>query len=277
LRTRRLLICIAAAGTTLGLLPAVAAAGGHGHGRGWVDADDGEIEVGAESGTVSQVPTGAGSGTASGSEGVPVCEWDPVPEDHIVSRRRAGDDDVDLWFRTCPGEPRVIVEVPRGEGDAGGPPFAAWERALELLSLPSPRIAVNPSDPVVHVETWLWVEAVSWRGHGETASAGGVTATVNAIPRRVVWDMGNGDQVVCEGPGAAYDPTEPHDAQATDCSYTYRHTSAGRPGDAYEVTATLEWEISWTVVGATGGGTLPAATTSTTVPVQVGEMQALNQ
>lgn len=105
-----------------------------------VDADDGEIEVGAESGTqITTSAPGDDAGTTCGSAGVPVCEWELVPEDHFVYRRRAGDDD-----------------------DPTGPPVTAWERALELLVLPGPRIEVNPTEPVVHVETWLWVEGVSW-------------------------------------------------------------------------------------------------------------------
>jgi len=137
---------------------------------------------------------------------------------------------------------------------------------------------MNPSgDQVVHVESWLWVDDAIWRTHTKSVSAGGVTTTVTAAPTRVIWDLGNGDSVVCDGPGVPYDPSIPSDGQSTDCSYTYRHTSAGQPGDAYQATATIEWTVSWTVTGAPGGGPLPAMFTSSPVAVRVSEMQALNQ
>ncbi len=189
------------------------------HGSGWVDEDGGIIEVGAEGGTRSE---GRDSSRASGGAR-PVCQWEQVPDDHLLVRRRATTgQDVVLYFKTCPGRPREVVEVPVGGGRVS--PVAAWERALELLVLPTHRIQVNPTEPVVHVETWLWLDDATWATREQTASAGGVTATVRASPRRVTWDMGNGDRVVCDGPGTPYDPSNPAEAQSTGCSYTYRHS-----------------------------------------------------
>ena len=89
--------------------------------------------------------------------------------------------------------------------------------------------------------------------------------------------MGNGDVVVCNDPGTPYDTSRPAAEQSTTCSYTYEHTSAGQPGDAYQVTATVEWQVSWTVTGAPGGGALPSLSTSSATSVRVAEMQALSQ
>lgn len=256
------------------LLPApVARANSHRSGWVWVDDDGGTIEVGAEGGSKSE---GRGSSETSGSDARPVCTWERVPDDHIIVKRRAATgQDVVLYFKTCPGQPRQVVEVSVGASAVN--PTAAWERALELLALPTPHIGVNPSEPVVHVETWLWVDRGTWGTRTQTASAGGVTATVTATPSRVTWDMGNGDRVICEGPGNPYDPAKPARAQSTDCSYTYRHSSAGQPAGAYQVTATVEWGLSWRVAGAAGGGTLPATSNSISTALPVGEMQALNQ
>jgi hypothetical protein len=129
----------------------------------------------------------------------------------------------------------------------------------------------------VHVASWLWLDGDLWRSHSSSASAGGVTATVTATPTRTLWDMGNGETVVCDGPGTPYDPSRADAAQSTSCSYTYRNSSAGRPGNAYPVTVTVEWQLGWTVTGAPGGGALPGLTTSTSTAVPVGEVQALNQ
>lgn len=278
MRARRFLTGVAA-GFVAVLLPTVTAqAGEHPSRRGWVDRDEGEIEVGAEGGTWSVGLKGDASSTAAGTGGVPVCEWERVPADHPIYQRWASQyDEPVLYFKLCPGEPLEVIEVPPGSDPPASAPDVARQRAVERLALPVPDVELNPSEPVVHVETWLWVEGLEWRSVSETATAGAVSATVMATPRRVTWDMGNGDWVVCEGPGTAYDPSKSSDAQSTDCSYTYRTSSAGEPGDVYRVTATVEWELRWTVTGAAGGGALPAMTTSESIFVPVSEMQALNQ
>lgn len=150
--------------------------------------------------------------------------------------------------------------------------------ARESLRLPAPRIATNPRaewELVVNLPTWLWVEGV-WAQHTASATAGPVAAVVTARPQAVVWDLGNGERVTCHGPGTPYDPARPADAQHTDCSYTYARGSAGQPGDVFTVSATVVWSASWTATGAPGGGDLPALTTTSSVPVRVAEVQALN-
>ena len=52
-----------------------------------------------------------------------------------------------------------------------------------------------------------------------SASAGPVTATATAAPSKVVWDMGDGDSVTCDGPGTPYSASDPN--ATTDCSYTW--------------------------------------------------------
>lgn len=255
------------------LVPTLAAAQeADGWGFGWTTPGGGEVEVGAESGTQGQGPD------TSGASSQPVCDWERVPEDSIAYQRWASTEDAfTLYYVDCPGEPRDIVEVPADAGGGAPAVVGVRERAVERLVLPTPRIEVNPADPVVHVETWLWVEGFGWGAVSESASAGGVTATVTATPGRVIWDMGNGEQVVCEGPGTAYDGGRPAAEQHTDCSYVYRHTSAGQPDGVYQVTATVYWELTWTVAGASGGGWLPAMSTSSTSWVRVDELQAVNE
>ena len=38
--------------------------------------------------------------------------------------------------------------------------------------------------------------------------------------------------------------------QESDCTYTYRRSSAGQPGGAYRLTVTTTWAVTWTVSGA---------------------------
>jgi hypothetical protein len=94
--------------------------------------------------------------------------------------------------------------------------------------------------------------------------------------------MGDGHTVLCSGPGTPYQLTISSSEQTTDCSYTYTSSSAAQPspdGDpndgAFRVTATVSWTVSWTVTGGSGGGTLPALHTSSTVPVRVEQVESV--
>ena len=262
----------------------------------WVDLDpdDAGVDLGASDGTVTPV-IDAPAGT------VTECTWSRIPDEEIEYRRWAhgaepfaglldegeGVTPEDLleyrWYwRTCPAEgggtTTTLIPIPRDPGPAPVDPTELREEALDRLQLPTPTIDFNPpSDQVVHVESWLWIDDAIWQEHTKSVSAGGVTVTATAQPSRVVWDMGNGDAVVCEGPGTPYDTSRPAAEQSTSCSYTYEHSSSGQPGDAYQVTATVEWQVSWTVTGAPGGGALPSLSTSSATSVRVAEMQALSQ
>lgn len=287
MRTRSLLIAAVTACAVLG--PSLPALADDGPG-GWVDVDDdgSQIDLGAQDGDSTP--------GESGGSGTPECEWIYVPPDEVdlmfgIIGSEVGSEvldpdgvitdplDYEWYWLTCDdgegGTTTDLIPVPKAEPVD---PTDLRDEALDTLSLPFPTVAMNPSgDQVVHVETWLWVDDAIWTTHSKSVSAGGVTTTVTAAPTRVIWDLGNGESVVCNGPGAPYDTSIPSDEQATDCSYTYAHTSAGQPGDAYRATATIEWTVAWTVVGAPGGGPLPALFTSSPIAVRVAEMQALNQ
>jgi hypothetical protein len=61
---------------------------------------------------------------------------------------------------------------------------------------------------------------------------------------------------------------------ATDCTHTYRDSSATQPSGTFTIEATVSLEVTWTS-NAAGGGTLPAITRTSTVTVDVGEIQAI--
>jgi hypothetical protein len=153
-------------------------------------------------------------------------------------------------------------------------------QAEDRAPIPAPSIRMNPDagdGSVVHVPTWLWIDGSQWVPVSAQASAGGVTVTATAAPQSVTWDMGNGDTVVCQGPGTPYDASRPASDQTTDCSYTYERSSASQPDGTYLVTATVSWNVTWTIVGAPGGGGLGASPRSESVAIPVAEIQALNQ
>ena len=157
-------------------------------------------------------------------------------------------------------------------------PAALAQQAVAQLPLPSPTVEMAPpagAQQLVNLATWLWVDPSDWQSFSATVSAGPVSATATATPVKVVWDMGDGSSVTCSGPGTPYTVA---DANATsDCSYTWHQSSAGQPGGAFQVTATIYFHVTWTAIGAAGGGDLgivpgPPAR----VAVQVAESQALN-
>ena len=282
----RVLLTAAISGALV-VLPATAAFGDP---DAWVDIDpdDAGVDLGASDGTVIPVVGGGGGSTTE-------CSWARVPDDEIddvwwSSAPELGSGILDggppdpaeyVWYwKSCPteggGSSSTLIPVPRDPEPVDLEDLRA--EAIDRLQLPTPTLDFNPpTDQVVHVESWLWIDDALWREHTKSVSAGGVTVTASAQPTRVIWDMGNGDVVVCNDPGTPYDTSRPAAEQSTTCSYTYEHTSAGQPGDAYQVTATVEWQVSWTVTGAPGGGALPTLSTSSATSVRVAEMQALNQ
>jgi len=169
-----------------------------------------------------------------------------------------------------------------------GPPANPRDLALmarNRLPFPLPDVAFSPplEDPddflLVRLETWIW--ATNWAEVSRTAEVGGVVATVTARPVRMTWDFtprrpDPDTEGGCAGPGTPYDPSKRPEEQSTACSVTFRHSSAGEPGAAYEGHITVIYEVSWTSnVGA--GGSLGTVPRTTVMPVRVGEQQALNE
>lgn len=169
----------------------------------------------------------------------------------------------------------VTLTLPTGEPPTVDPQDLAL-MARAQLPLPLPQAQMSPSgEQTVHLETWLWVE--NWDVQTRTATAGGVTATVRAAPVRQAWTFGaDGEQETCHDAGRAYDLGRPSSAQRTTCSYTFRRSSAGQPGGAFQVEVTMTWAISWTSnVGASGD--LGLVSRTVTIPTRVAEHQAIGE
>jgi hypothetical protein len=157
-------------------------------------------------------------------------------------------------------------------------------QAERSIHLPDPSIRSDPGgSSVVGLATWLWIDPAVWIDHSVTAAAGSVSATAVARPIGVTWSTGDGGTLVCGGPGTAYATWIPSIWQTTYCSHTYSRTSIGEPspdGDPdhgqFRLVATIEWAVSWSAVGATGGGYLPTLYTSATVPLRVVQVQSVN-
>ncbi|GAA1919019.1 hypothetical protein GCM10009753_59480 [Streptantibioticus ferralitis] len=126
---------------------------------------------------------------------------------------------------------------------------------------------------VVRVPTWMWIDRAGWRPVSKTAAVPGVAVTATATPQRVVWSMGNGESVTCAGPGTPYSSRYSASTASPDCGYVYRRSSAGQPGEAFTVTATVVWDVVWQ--GGGRGGTIRGLESRSEVPVRVTEVQGV--
>ena len=271
--------------------PALADVGpGSGDNQGWTDGN-GVGATAANPGT----PTGTPVQVSSGGGVAPVCTYTPLsPQDSTFADQNAAEGwgpakgtGSGAWYR------QVCVVDARGNTNgtvvwlAQPPPAvnpaALAQQALDYNKLPLPGVEMSPPanrDQLVNLETWLWVDPAAFQPVSASAAAGGVAVTTTAAPEQVTWDMGNGDRVICAGPGTPYDSSKPASSQSTPCSYTYRQSSAGQPGDAFRVTATVSWQVTWTATGVAPGqpaaGNLGVVTRSSTVNVRVAEAEATN-
>ncbi len=148
--------------------------------------------------------------------------------------------------------PQVLFWVPP-DGPAGAPPDPGElaQNALGLLALETAEVHIAPAYPdpaVVGVESWLWVPDAQWQTLTKTVTAGSTSVTVTATPERVVWGLGP-DSVTCSEPGRSWVPGLGDEA-LTSCGYTYQETSEDQTGEAFPVSATIGYEVSWTCGGA---------------------------
>ncbi len=212
------------------------------------------------------VPEGTGHGQSPEESRIPLSsELNSGDQYGLICTDENGQEVVNEIRTYNPGAPGVVID-----------PEVLAEQASAQLSVAPPTVQLSPQadvNQIVQLPTWMWVS--NWGSDSATASVPGVSATVTATPASVTWDMGNGDQVVCSGPGTPYDFGRPEEQQSTDCSYTYRHSSTSRPGGVYQVSATMTYDVSWSASGAPGGGALAAVSETTTFPLRVLEIHAV--
>jgi hypothetical protein len=116
---------------------------------------------------------------------------------------------------------------------------------------------------------WLW-------GQGDTHpapvsdSVGGLFVSLDAHVSKIVFTMGDGSKVTCQGVAQKWTKAVPAGQASPTCGHTYQKPSL--PKGNYTVRATTHWSVAWNVTGQTG--VIPfVQTSSTTLPV--GELQVL--
>jgi hypothetical protein len=254
------------------------------------------VTVGAATSSSSSSDPAGGAATETdggSSEGVSPapCTYSPVElsESAGFDLAPGGPTPGEWYLVQCPGTAERAEWIPTGPvapapaAAVAASPAAAAARAAASIVLPSPPLEINPAPfSIVNFATWLAVAPGMWHPYRATATVGGITATAVATPVSVVWTMGDGGVVVCDGPGTVFNPALPLGQQTTSCSYTYQRSSYGEPsgdGDpndgAFPVTATVTWRVTWTAVGAPGGGSLPSLHTSSTVAVRVEQVESV--
>ena len=245
----------AGAGGGGGTPVSVAGDGGHGDGGGGGS--------GASCAYIPRLPRGTGSGDGLSDPG----SQNGVPGQYYDSY--------------CNGVYTGTVFVPHGTGGPGGPvvnPVRLAQQASDHAPFTPLAIAMSPPAGREAVNFPIFLSISGYATVVASASASGVTSTVSIVPTYVRWQMGDGHSVTCQGPGVPYDPSRSFSAQLpAPCGYKYSASSANQPGQAFQVTATVHYTATWTVIGAPGGGSLGPIDRSVSVPVTVGEIQIVNQ
>lgn len=145
------------------------------------------------------------------------------------------------------------------------PTIVIAEKARSELTVPAPGIHTSPSPKTyVRVKTGLWVDPNTYNPITITTTAGNKSVRATARPAGVTWNLGE-KTIECAGPGSK---------NGTTCSYTYQRSSAGRPGNVYQISATVNWTVTWACVsGCTESGTLDPMPMTSTNALAVGEIQ----
>ena len=164
-----------------------------------------------------------------------------------------------------PQAPAVVID-----------PAELAQQALAQMNLKAIAIGIVPEPQagrvgLVGMPTWMWARNPGATTVGpitKTAAAGGVVVTATAKVDRIVWRMGDGHTVTCDGPGTPY--ADSYGRQASpDCGYTYATTGK------YTVAATSYWVVEW--AGGGQAGQIPLNLTDDVGPIVVGEAQVISQ
>jgi hypothetical protein len=260
----------------------------------------GTVTVGASSGGTSGGTAGTGdsatgtAGTSGGgghNGGAPVCTYTELLLNDEGGFAPGGPTPGSWYSVICidptTGAENIQTEWIPDQATVATPPVNPRSIALEALKslvLPSPISHLDPvGASVVNLPTWLWIDSSLWHPLSVSATAGLVSATAVATPVSVTWSMGDGGVTTCGGPGQPFPVAQSDAQQSSQCTYTYRTSSAGQSSPdgapdegAFPVRATVTWAVSWSAQGAAGGGALPTMYTSTLVRVRVVQVESIN-
>lgn len=250
-------------------------------------------------------PSGSSGSSSNGPTYSWSCTWQPAPPSAggQSSQSMPAGQKTGAWYvQTCMRSSsacqstydicqlthqRVWVQHPGIHTPAQPSAGTLAEHARSTANLPSPTIHTAPAQigrtpgTAVNLKTWLWIGSGIWHPISTSASAGKLTATVTAVPVSVTWDTGDGHVLVCSGPGTPWNPLVATGSQETSCYHVWRTSSLGQPADgpggtpAYRLSATINWEVSWSASNGRSGS-LPPMHTSAVVYLPVMQIEAVN-
>lgn len=237
-----------------------------------VDPSTATISAGVQFG---RPPSGKGAADSSG------CTWIPGGEaatfDSSVSDEKLiNGKPYRLFLKICPTYNNGIW-VPEASNINLG--VNAVAKVKEQLAKPSIGSAPGTDQGIVNVGMWLWTDPAEYTAHSITAWVPTLTgiawSTTSARPVRLVYSSGepDGQPLVCRGPGRKWEPGF-GDELASDCMYTYRHSSEITASDTFAARLSIVWSITSTSnVGP--GANIGEYTTSTDQAITIKEIQAV--
>jgi hypothetical protein len=153
------------------------------------------------------------------------------------------------------------------------PPEVLRDAASKAMTLPEPKLDWNPkrngdAATLVNLDTWVWLTDRNTDLYVE-ASAGGVTARVDAKLDSMTVSAPNAGSTECKDGGVPYAP-----GASGECSITFTRSSP--TGGTSPVTATTQWSATWSINGADQGPIPdPLAPATDTTPIAVREVEAI--
>jgi hypothetical protein len=187
-------------------------------------------------------------------------------------------------YRCTPTDPSLAYQLWLPGAPPGAPtPAQLAQQALATLHLPNPVAHRSPTEANndhgtpytwVNLWTWFWADPTVWRPLSARAAADGAWAQVTVTPTRLVITPGDGSaDVVCAGPGRAWTNTDGNNAPSNGgCGYVYRHVTA----TPITATVAIDWTVTWTGSGGTGG-TLPNMRTRSTSSFAIEQIQVVTR
>ncbi|TQJ37840.1 ATP/GTP-binding protein [Streptomyces sp. SLBN-115] len=212
-----------------------------------------------------------------------VKKLDPQPpEGSMYWKGKSPEDGGAVYERSCrtgPGTTPVYTYFVADEA-ANVPavdPAEVAQQAVAKMQLSGPDIASPRANGkyVVGVPMWMWVNTspTTFGPNSASATAGGVTVLATARVTKIVWAMGDGSAVTCNGAGTPYAASDGVQESPT-CGHTYVRTSASQTGGRFTVTATSTWTVDWQVNGGGESGQL-VETRQSQMQVAIGEVQVV--
>ncbi|MDN5724501.1 MAG: hypothetical protein L0G99_01035 [Propionibacteriales bacterium] len=154
-------------------------------------------------------------------------------------------------------------------------PEQVAEQAIARLSFTTPDVGIGPNPDtnglgmlVVGYNVWFFPEGGSMKPVTVSDSVGGHNVSLSIRVKEVLWDVGDGTTLRCEGGGSRRPGGLTSDTPSPDCGHKCQ-----KRGD-HTVIGLTTWQVDWTASGASGSQTV---TLSNSRPLKIGELQSVNR